>query len=72
MFARSRELSARSVHQIPGNGSQFAAVETDILQGAVIQFVDAGELGTIAKIATDRFVKECDEHGPGFPDMSMV
>ena len=54
--------SPRSVNQIPGCGSQLAAVDADVAQGAVIQFGDAGELGTIAKISTKRVEKKCNVH----------
>ena len=67
------KVSPRSVHEIPGRRFQLAAVEADIAQGAVIELVDAGELGAIAKISPDGVEKKCSEHGPGFPlSMSMV
>ena len=59
-------VSPRSVHEIPGRGFQLAAVDADIAQGAVIEFVDTGELGAIAKISPDGVEKKCSEHGPGF------
>jgi hypothetical protein len=63
----------RSVHEIPGRRFQLAAVEADIEQRAVIELVDAGELGAIAKISPDGVEQECSEHGPGFPlIMSMA
>src|SRR6267378_1551248 len=66
-------VSPRSVHEIPGRGFQLAAVEADIAQGAVIELVDAGELGAIAKISPDGVEKKCSEHDPGFPlSMGMV
>src|SRR6267143_413788 len=43
--ARNALLPDCTIDQMPGCGSQFAAVEADIAQGAVIQLVDAGELG---------------------------
>ena len=71
--ARNALLPDCTIDQMPGCGSQFAAVEADIAQGAVIEFVDAGELGAIAKISPDGVEKKCSEHGPGFPlSMSMV
>src|SRR5882757_9699985 len=64
-FARAN--SARS------RGFQLAAVEADIAQGAVIELVDAGELGAIAKISPDGVEKKCSVHDPGFPlSMGMV
>ena len=66
-------VSPRLVHEIPGRRFQLAAVEADIEQGAVIELVDAGELGAIAKISPDGVEKKCSEHDPGFPlSMSMV
>src|SRR5450631_515391 len=57
----------RSVREIPGGGFQLASVNADIAQGAVVELVDAGELGAIAKISPDGVEQKCSEHGPGFP-----
>src|SRR5260221_12470438 len=59
-------VSPRLLHEIPGRRFQLAAVEADIEQGAVIEVVDARELGAVGKISTEGVEKKCSENAPGF------